>query len=254
MIYSASRRTDMVSFAPDRIVEKVNRSRKLEAIVFWTKDPTNLIVHSSLSWIVKTIPSIVQLTITGLGGTAWEPHVPPTDEVVQAAKELASHIPANAIRWRFDPIIVTTDVMDRFLIVKEKLTQALGSVDEVITSFPDPYKKAVERVRMSGLSWPEVTEEQKKRIIATMVESFGTDAVVPVKLCCEPELFKLPGVGQAHCVDDALFKEIYGLDFGGLDKDPGQRVACGCVKSTDIGTYDLACPHACRYCYANPSK
>lgn len=36
-------------------------------------------------------------------------------------------------------------------------------------------------------------------------------------------------------------------------KDPGQRTACGCMASKDIGEYNT-CPHLCEYCYANASK
>ena len=35
--------------------------------------------------------------------------------------------------------------------------------------------------------------------------------------------------------------------------DKGQREACGCMVSKDIGQYNT-CPHQCEYCYANASK
>lgn len=36
-------------------------------------------------------------------------------------------------------------------------------------------------------------------------------------------------------------------------KDKGQRKACGCIVSKDIGMYDT-CPHFCVYCYANAGR
>ncbi len=45
--------------------------------------------------------------------------------------------------------------------------------------------------------------------------------------------------------------------FGGKNapyiKDKGQRTACGCIVSKDIGIYNT-CPHLCVYCYANSSE
>jgi hypothetical protein len=258
MIYSASRRTDMVAFRPDEIVAKVGRSRKLEAIVFWTKDVRNLVFHKGLRRILFRWPSVVQFTVTGLAGTAWEPNVPEPAAQEGALKALAALLPRGAVRWRFDPIMPYADWPARFNRARRFLEDSLGPLEEVTVSFPDPYKKAVARSNEVGLAWPEATFGQKKAILARLAEEFragrGGSLSSPVRLCCEPELLGIPGTAQARCVDGALFDRLYGTRFGDLGKDSGQRAACGCVQSTDIGSYEMACPHACRYCYANPVR
>ena len=97
----------------------------------------------------------------------------------------------------------------------------------------------------------------------------------------------LDGIEHNHCIDDKLmvrfgYKSNKLMDFLGAElinesasllygdkairlednryaiinknnKDRGQRTACGCMKSKDIGEYNT-CPHLCEYCYANASK
>lgn len=256
MIYSASRRTDMPAFHPDAIVQRVRRSRKLEGLVLWTKDIRNLAFHPDLSRVIAGVPTVVQYTVTGLAGTAWEPGTAPLENQLSALKEVAHALPNGAICWRFDPIMPGAGLAERFRTIKAGLESVLGTLDHVTVSFPDPYRKAVSRSLAAGLEWPVVNPEEKRRILAMMVDAFthGGDASdsPPVRLCCEPELLAVPGVGMAKCIDGDLFRCLYGLPLGDLPKDGGQRKHCGCSQSTDIGSYDMRCGHGCRYCYANP--
>ncbi|MCD8138589.1 MAG: DUF1848 domain-containing protein [Planctomycetaceae bacterium] len=252
MIYSASRRTDLPAFYPDLIVDKVARSRKLDALVLWTKDVGNLVRHPGLARVVERVPCLVNYTVTGLAGTSWEPAVRPLSDQLADVQALARRLPRGAVRWRFDPIIPTPDVEDRFVSVKTALDDALDGVDEVTVSFVDPYPKAVERVRQAGLEWPSTTPEERRRLIEFMVATFPPGDKPVVRLCCEPELLAIPGVGMARCVDGEAFARLYGLPLGDLPKDAGQRKSCGCMKSTEIGAYALRCGHGCVYCYANP--
>ncbi|MBN2712205.1 MAG: DUF1848 family protein [Planctomycetes bacterium] len=257
MIYSASRRTDLPRFFADFIVGKVARSRKLEAIVFWTKDPRNFINHEGLAKVIDDYPAIIQLTITGLGGSEWEPDVPHFEDFFESLRLLGKRLPRGAIMWRFDPVIVDNYIYKRYRAVQELLTSALGEVNEVTISFPDPYRKVTKRLRESGLAFPELDKIKEREVTENLLELgcgiSGNDNFT-IHSCCEPHLLDIPGVVQAKCVDGERFDRLYGTSFGKMDKDGGQRPTCGCVKSTDIGSYEQACMHRCRYCYARPEE
>ncbi|MDR2391325.1 MAG: DUF1848 domain-containing protein [Planctomycetota bacterium] len=268
MIYSASRRTDIPTFFPDYAAARISRARKLEAVVFWTKDIRNLVRHSALSSAVSRFPAIVQFTVTGLAGTSWEPGTPPLAAQTEELAELGRRLPRGAVVWRFDPVLPEhTDgekkekqqivaILDRFRRIREILTKQIGELGKIIVSFPDPYRKALVRVAEAGLVWPYFSIEEKKWIATALVEECAdskTDGMFRsrIRFCCEPELLNIPGTGPAACVDGALIEKLYGLPLSGLPKDPGQRMSCRCAKSTDIGTYTQSCGHGCLYCYAS---
>lgn len=258
MIYSASRRTDMPAFHPDAIVERVNRSRKLKGLVLWTKDIRNLVRHPGLSRVVAEFPTVVQFTVTGMAGSVREPGAIPLVEQLDALTEVVRMLPRGAVCWRFDPVISEGDVERRFRATKTALESVLGPLERVTVSFPDPYRKAVTRTVATGLEWPSFSLAEKREIVAMMADAFSRtgigDEFRPIRLCCEPALHELPGVGMTRCIDGDLFRRLYGLPLGDLPKDTGQRKACGCCQSTDIGSYDMRCGHGCLYCYANPSE
>ena len=62
-----------------------------------------------------------------------------------------------------------------------------------------------------------------------------------------------------YCADNgrpAIDPELVGGILGcpvKAAKDPGQRPACGCCESVDIGAYNT-CPGGCAYCYATTGR
>lgn len=247
MIYSASRRTDLVAFHPAHIEGRVARSRKLEALVLWTKDPRNLVARPGLRGILARVPTVVQLTLTGLGGGWWEPSVPEPERLRPTLAALAEILPPGAVRWRFDPILVDETLWTRFARARDLLTETLGAPEAVTVSFPDPYRKVVDRLAQLGASLPTV-EPERRRAILERLATMGP----PLDLCCEPAWVGIGGARAGRCIDTALFDRLYGTALGDRGRDKGQRSACGCSPSTDIGSYAQACGHGCRYCYANP--
>lgn len=60
-------------------------------------------------------------------------------------------------------------------------------------------------------------------------------------------------VGAWFVPGDPLFGVPDRWEPGNYRKDKGQREACGCIMSKDIGECNT-CPHLCKYCYANSSE
>ncbi len=72
-----------------------------------------------------------------------------------------------------------------------------------------------------------------------------------VEACAEEEDLQEIGIARTKCIDDRLLTELFGGTWP-TQKDPGQRPACRCVKSRDIGMPDT-CTFGCVYCYATRS-
>ena len=102
---------------------------------------------------------------------------------------------------------------------------------------------------------------------------------VSMATCAETADLESFGIKHNSCIDADLMERLFGDDrelvyflhtgklpepdlFGSVPeipaerknlKDPGQRKACGCIISKDIGMYNT-CRHFCAYCYANTSR
>lgn len=155
------------------------------------------------------------------------------------------------------------------------------------------YRKVQANLNKAGVNYKDYDwTEEKMREFAAKLQHLNQKWGYELATCGEKIDLTEFGVKKNHCVDDDLiirlahhdkvlmdylnvkiqpmpqadlFGETETLPSGAIilpdgryavhgdNRDKGQRLFCGCIKSKDIGEYNT-CVHGCEYCYANASK
>ncbi|MBI5507835.1 MAG: DUF1848 domain-containing protein [Deltaproteobacteria bacterium] len=275
MIISASRRTDLPGlyapwlravFAKGRCTVRNPFNAKqvqeislhdddVDAVVFWTRH-----ARPVLDWVPVLLRRgyrfYFQYTITGYP-RALEARTPPVDVAIRTCRELAARLPAGAVVWRYDPLLVGDALpaayhAERFARIASGLE---GAVRRVVVSTVEPYRKTVRRVG-ARLEWgkdlyqdgalnPAVGELLLR--LVTIARAHGID----LEACAPATELTALRIRKTKCIDDALLAALFGGAWPHT-KDRGQRAACACIPSKDIGAVDT-CTFGCAYCYATRS-
>ncbi len=269
MIVSASRRTDIPAFYGDWFMSRIREGfvmvrnpfnplqvskialspYAVDCIVFWTKDPARFLGRLA-ELDRKGFHYYFLFTLTPYGREI-ETNLPEKEELVSTFIELSNTIGRRKVVWRYDPIVVTKE-LDRAYHERQfrDLVQKLAPfADSCIISFLDFYGKT--RRNMRGLDAVDIGEGAMRDLAGAFTEICGQEGLT-LQTCAEEIDLSDIGVVPGKCIDDERIAAILGRDIS-VRKAPGQRKACNCVESVDIGAYN-SCPHLCRYCYANYSE
>lgn len=272
MIISASRRTDIPAFYADWFCNRLKEgfivtrnpfnmkqlsklhldNESVDAIVFWTKNARPML--NKLDFIEESgIPYYFQFTITPYG-EELEPNLPKDKgEVIEAFKTLARRIGSERVIWRYDPILFNKKYTTGFHVrAFSRCAELLeGSTKKAVISFVDMKYNSTKQIGKLGIG--DGSQNEKNSLAATIAEKAAQHGIA-VESCSEELNLQSCGISHGHCIDATLIERISGkaLDAKGRRKDRHQRLACGCISSTDIGAYNT-CLHNCAYCYANYS-
>ena len=285
VIVSASRATDIPAFHAEWFMARLRVGyapwrnpfnprqrqyvsfRKTRAVIFWSKNPAPLLPYFS-ELDALGINYYFQFTLNDYETDGLEPGVPPLAERIETFRRLADRIGPERVIWRFDPLLLTDRLTADALLGRIAcLAEALrGATRKLVISFADieRYRSVRRRLARHNAGAREFTPEEMAFFAANLVErnkGWGLELAT-----CAEEV-ELPGIAPNRCIDDRLLSSCFGddaelMEFLGVDplfpgeapstvplKDRGQRKACGCIVSKDIGEYGT-CQHGCVYCYA----
>jgi hypothetical protein len=179
--------------------------------------------------------------------------VPDGDEAIRTFQRLAEAVGPDRVIWRYDPIVLCQEMdagfhLDRFSTIAEQLC---GYTRLAVVSFVDRYRHGVRRLAMAGINAEfDRPVAALSRLLPGLVCA-ATESRMEVRSCAEELDLTSFGVVPGRCIDDDYIRRVFGIDVAG-EADPGQRKACNCVVSKDIGMYET-CVLGCQYCYATRS-
>ena len=258
-----SRQESLISFARTRV------------FVFWSKHPAPFLPH--LAEIAATGRQFYfQYTLNAYEAEGLEPGLPSLCRRLETFKRLADTIGPQRVIWRCDPSSWAAAWVR--MPCWNASTGWGGSFPpgkKLVFSFVDMYRKTAAALhRLDPACRAPTTDEMRELARGIAALNTGWPHRLELATCAEDIDLGALGIHKNKCIDDALIRRLCPQDAlvqteltprrqlsllpgreaaATAPKDVGQRTACSCIPSKDIGAYD-SCPHFCVYCYANRSE
>ena len=259
---------------------------KARVIVFWTKNaaPFERYIDELNEFGINYY---FTFTVNDYVQEKLEPNLPPLSERIATFKRLSQKLGKERVIWRYDPLILSSSLDIKTLLSRiQKVGAELAPYTEkLVFSFADidVYKKVERNMKAHSQDWRTFGVEDMRNFASGLTE-LNKDWGLELATCGEEIDLSSFRINHNSCIDGDLMLRLFPHDkvlrkflaptahmpliasslfdepateepttsVNRTHKDKGQREACGCVVSKDIGQYNT-CPHHCVYCYANYS-
>lgn len=263
MIISASRRTDIPAFysqwffnrvkegyvlVPNpfnpKMISKVSlKPEVVDCIVFWTKNPIQMIDRLKE---LENYKYYFQFTLNPYGEDI-ENNLPLIEKRIEIFKHLSDKIGKEKVIWRYDPLL--TNEKYNISFHKEAFARIAHDLkdhtERCMLGFIDHYhhiRSAVNKHNIKPLLKDEIEE------LAVSFKATIDQYPLELDTCTIKVDLRHLGIPSGLCIDKNLIERIIGYPIL-AKKDKNQRAVCNCIESIDIGTYE-SCLNGCIYCYA----
>jgi len=206
-----------------------------------TKNPALLYrTLAELKIYNKPMNVIVHCTITGLGGTQYEPYVEPWPMTISWYDELIKLIGVERVVLRIDPIILYgTNIYQHEFSIRTATEVYAQRKGRVRISFMDNYPHVMDRFKKAGVGVPpyymHAPIEKRREVYNVLFPA--------AEICGEPGM---PCTGCVSAKDLAILAPAETVAF----KIGGQRPACMCsAMKHELLSNRKPCAHGCLYCY-----
>lgn len=229
VIVSASRSTDIPAFYAKWFFNRLDRGysawknpfngelmyvsyEKTRFIVFWSKNPRPLLQYLP-RLKEKNIKCYIQYTLNDYEEEGFEIHVPPLEERIDTFKQLVDILGPGSVVWRFDPLLLTEDVLIGSLLQKIMCIgdQLRGYTEKLVFSFADimNYKKVKNNLDQVGIRYIDWTEQDMKAF-ALLLSNINNKRCWNYKLASCGEKINLGKYGISHnrCIDGDLITRL----------------------------------------------
>lgn len=273
MIISASRRTDIPAFYARWFINRIRAGYctvpnpfnpkqvtrisllpdDVDLIVFWTRYPKPLFPYLD-ELDQRGYRYYFQYTLLGYPRQI-DAQNPPRAAAIKTFQDLAERIGSERVIWRYDPVLFSqlTGAEYHTENYAHIATALNGYTHRSVISLMDMYakfRKRIDKLNQDGLGIIEYKGAPSQRfddLMSTFVRVARQNGM-QIHSCAENIDLDIYGIRPGKCIDDGYIRATFKLEVSAR-KDPGQRQACGCVVSKDIGMYD-SCLFGCPYCYA----